>query len=490
MKKGLLYLLVFSMLLSSVSCSDTETIAEETNNITNKADDTITQVETEDYYYNHIEERNLEGKDFRIISRMTRENHDVQSSTDYGNDEIDAETILGTPINDAVYNRNRELEQRYNFKFVSHQFDLNPMNTARNSILANSDDYDAIVDSIGSMTDYSMFRNYNNLEYIDLSASCWDQNVNDSLSIADQHYVAIGDLLTLDKKGTWCTLFNKGIAADNQLGNLYDMVREGAWTLDNFYEMFKTVSRDLNGDGEMTEVDNWGFLTENYNMNIMMFGGENRFSQKDENDYPVLDMFTDRSVAVFEKVYDIMIDSKSTMCLEKVGAPALLKAFAEDRGLFYMVGIGTAMEYRYMESDFGILPIPKYDETQETYYTSLSKYNSACVAIPKSCIMADDSAFLLQAICLASTETLRPTFYDQVLNGVTVRDEESREMLDILFNNRVFDLAFIHNWGTVGDLYVKLYNAGQSAFASAYKRIEKTAQKAIAEAIEEYSYLE
>ena len=51
--------------------------------------------------------------------------------------------------------------------------------------------------------------------------------------------------------------------------------------------------------------------------------------------------------------------SDRDLCLNmnwsKNGPADCLKAFAEDRGLFYMTGIGTAMEYRYMDSDFGII---------------------------------------------------------------------------------------------------------------------------------------
>jgi len=493
----LLLMLLAAIMISGTSCSQAGTGESAADEISSDGPQTAgtveeTAEETQVNYYDLIEARDLGGMDFRIISRYSDKNHDHTKSTDYGNNEINAEDVNGTPINDTVYNRNRELEERYNFKFVSYQPDSNPMATAKNSILASSDDYEAVVDSLASMSDYSMFRNYNKLESIDLSASCWDQNVNTSLSIGGQHYVAVGDMLILDKKGTWCTLFNKKMAEDQQLGNLYDRVREGTWTLDAFGEMLQTVSNDVDGDGKMTEADCYGFLTEPYNMNIMLFGGETRISGKDESDYPVLSMFNDRSVAVFEKAYTIMSNRNYVLCSSWAQNQwsDLLKAFSEDRGLFYMVGIGTAMGFRYMESDFGILPIPKYEETQEKYYTSLSSYNSACVAIPKSCSAAENAAFLLQAISLASTDTLQVTFYDTVLNGVTARDEESAEMLDILFENRVFDLAFIQNWGSIGDLYSSLFNSQNSDFASGYKKIEKSTNKIISKAIEKYSELE
>jgi len=198
------------------------------------------------------------------------------------------------------------------------------------------------------------------------------------------------------------------------------------------------------------------------------------------------------TVEVFELAYKIMNDSSATMVAERAKNVwnSVLTAFAEDRGLFYMVGIGTAMEYRYMESDFGILPIPKYNEEQPQYYTSFSKYNSGCIAIPISCLSTNEAGFILQATCLASTNTLRTTFYDTVLNGVTVRDTESSDMLDILFANRVFDMVFLNNWGGMADLYTSLLGQDSSNLASSYVSKEKVENKALDKAVKQYGDLD
>ena len=44
-------------------------------------------------------------------------------------------------------------------------------------------------------------------------------------------------------------LFNKKLAANYQLGCLYDLVRAGSWTMDAFYSMARQGSSDINGDG-------------------------------------------------------------------------------------------------------------------------------------------------------------------------------------------------------------------------------------------------
>ncbi len=494
MKRLAAVLIVASMLFSGASCSQGGKPADgspDSSGADTSTDAANTEEETEYRYYEHLPAKDLGGMEFRIISRITDKGHDAQQYTDYGNDEIDAEELDGSQINDTVYKRNRELEERYNFSFNSIQLDKNPMATVRQSVLAGSDDFDAVVDGIGAMCDYSMYYPLDDVGGLDLFASCWDQNVNSSLSIGKKHYIAVGDMLTLDKKGTWCMLFNKKLAANYQLGCLYDLVRAGSWTMDAFYSMARQGSSDINGDGVQDESDAWGFLTEHYNINILMFGGKARFAIKDENDYPVLDIYNDRTVAVFEKAFKIMSDRD--LCLNmgwsKNGPADCLKAFAEDRGLFYMTGIGTAMEYRYMDSDFGIIPIPKYDEAQDNYYTTLSKFNSAAIGIPKTSTAPDDVGFILQATCMASTHTLKSTFYNIVLHGIIIRDEESRDMLDIIFANRVFDIIFINNWGGIGDIFTTLLTSNSDKLSSMYKTREKSALTAISKAIEKYQQL-
>ena len=57
---------------------------------------------------------------------------------------------------------------------------------------------------------------------------------------------------------------------------------------------------------------------------------------------------------------------------------------------------------------------------------------------------------------MASTHTLKSTFYNIVLHGIVIRDEESRDMLDIIFANRVFGIIFFNNWSGIGDIFTTL----------------------------------
>ena len=87
-----------------------------------------------------------------------------------------------------------------------------------------------------------------------------------------------------------------------------------------------------------------------------------------------------------------------------------------------------------------------------------------------------------------STKTLIPAYYDKLLSEKTTRDEQSVEMLDIIFGSRTaYDLVIAYNWGDMRGLTVKLEssdNTFASEMAKNQKAIEAAAEKAYLAALE------
>lgn len=120
-------------------------------------------------------------------------------------------------------------------------------------------------------------------------------------------------------------------------------------------------------------------------------------------------------------------------------------AFIEDRALFFIEELCVASnKLREMESDYGILPLPKYDLEQENYITFSHTSHNLSVALPIT--SADDAEMLgmiLEDMAYYSMELVRPAYYENMLNGKLARDEESIEMLDIITSNISYDLGFL-----------------------------------------------
>ena len=90
-----------------------------------------------------------------------------------------------------------------------------------------------------------------------------------------------------------------------------------------------------------------------------------------------------------------------------------------------------------METDFGIIPYPKYDDAQDRYYSRIEACELFCVPVTNK--NHEFAGVVLEALAAESAKSVIPSYYDVALQGKVTRDEESSEMLDLIFNTRVFD---------------------------------------------------
>jgi hypothetical protein len=109
-----------------------------------------------------------------------------------------------------------------------------------------------------------------------------------------------------------------------------------------------------------------------------------------------------------------------------------------------------------MENEFGILPIPKYYDNQDRYYHTVSQGNASCMCVPLGLQDTEDVGLIISAIAEMSLQKVTPAYYDVQLKYRDSHDNESGEMLDIIFSSRTFDLGAAFNWGSLLSQYVSL----------------------------------
>jgi hypothetical protein len=115
------------------------------------------------------------------------------------------------------------------------------------------------------------------------------------------------------------------------------------------------------------------------------------------------------------------------------------------------LGNVTSGNLRAMETDFGIIPTPKYDEYQENYFTFV-EMSSSMVSVPVTADL-NFTGHIAEALAYESVSTVTPAFYDLTLQTKTARDDESEAMLDIIFNNKIFDLGTFNTAFLVHDIF-------------------------------------
>ena len=222
----------------------------------------------------------------------------------------------GEAMNDAVYKRNQLVEERFNVVITQIPYDKSTFAQAfKNSVLAADDAYDVYVDTYEKVmqSGYEYGLEVSSLPYVDLSQSWWDSDIIAESALGGKTYGLLGDINVIDNQATYCLFFNKDLADEYNVGDIYDIVRQGNWTIDKLTRCCKLVSNDINGDSVMDYKDQWGMLgSGNIAITFMwscggMFGninssGEVDFTLDDETNINALnksyDFFSQRDLVL------------------------------------------------------------------------------------------------------------------------------------------------------------------------------------------------
>ena len=407
----------------------------------------------------------------------------------------DIEQETGDVIGDAIYRRNRLIEEKYGIKFK--QIEVNDYEaltgTFKKSAAAGSDDFDLcmlISRDAWAQALLGTVVPVNKLPYLDITQPWYAHDVNSEITINNKLYFAYSDECLQMFSSALCVLFNKKIIEDLALENMYGLVNGSKWTTDKFFELAKAAAKDLNGDGLMTETDRFGILSQ-CDMLFPCFwvsGGIKTIS-KDDNDLLVFTGDNEKLYNVLEKVYQnlfagekIYFDSFIEHRFAEEERKFSTNQFADNLGLFDVACVGNIEELRAMETDFGILPFPKYDESQLKYYSRVIDGWLHCV--PNHAPDLERTSVIMEILAVESKNITVPAYFETALRTKYARDDESQGMLDIIHANRTMDLGDTFYMDPVRNIYMNVLNAKKNNFASAVEKATKNVDKVLTKANE------
>ncbi|MGM9684393.1 MAG: hypothetical protein ACI3XQ_12420 [Eubacteriales bacterium] len=436
-KKELCLLLALLMLIpASFGCKKKEGDGQtESVQMTDTSGETTVAEKT----FNDLEAVDFGGSTFNILTR------DSESTVLWRPIDWYSETLLNETIPDAVYNRNKLVENKYNCK-IAQIMNKDYLDAAFAAYMSGDGDYDVLVmpfvQQINSLAIGGYLYDFNDIDTVNLDDPWWDQYTNDSLSLLGHHYTICGDINIIDDMATWCVLFNQPMVEDYGLDDNYQLVRDGKWTLEQMYTCAKAVANP--------ELSMYGIATE-VEAAMAYLGAANTFTfVKDSDGVPVNNMKSRNFLDKIEGVYDKMRNRNLQVYGDNdtdfgVNWGELYNIFKNDQSLYCTCTLSTLLgdQISNMATLFGILPIPKYDEAAEGYISTLQPGNATGVSILANSSNAEEVGTLLSAMSAASVDTLTEAFYDKTLERRKVRDEESYEMLQIIFEHREIDIGFV-----------------------------------------------
>lgn len=389
------------------------------------------------------------------------------------------DSLNGDIVNDALYERDLYIEDKYNvdIQYIQLTNAKYGTDTLKSCVLAGDDTYTICISTLlggtlGTIAVDGVLMNLDSVDQLSLDQNWWSYLMYDNLRLGGKMYYTTGDISPTMYQMPACFFLNTKLAEDYGIKTDFcQLVRDGKWTLDEVITITKDMNTDLNEDGIMHASDDFfGFIHQKIggivtNGLLTTAGVKLSTISADGNSLSV-DIANEKTIGVIEKIKQLMVDINYVEQNDVIN-----KAFKEDRALtLYHYAESASVHLRDMQSDYLILPMPKSDASQDDYHSYVNAWADAFVAIP----ITSDPEFagvITEAMDYYSYVNIRPKAYELVYKQKTSRDENSAEMLDIIFNTLYIDFNCIYNFGGTTTALTNVL-AGAGELASEMAKIE------------------
>ncbi len=390
-------------------------------------------------------------------------------------EEGDVESRSGDLLVNAVYDRNRAIEQTYDvvisMEYGSVDSQGTPyMSTIRTNHKTGDDRFQLItLRSLQTceLTLEGLMLDMTKSDYINFDKPWWNDDSVESLRIGSGVYWAISELLVRDKAATACIFYNTRIAENNGITNLYQLSYDGQWTMDALIEAAENCYFD-NGNGVADDDDVWGAVCGYDTINYMYNGAGLKFAEINDEGYPEFVFGDDKSISTLIDVLEYVMYAEWYANTRLTATKDV--QFEDDNVLFRFGMVKDVTTYRSMQTAYGVLPIPKYDEYQDDYSSLVWMHHDCVLGIPAIVQDPDMAQIITEALSAESYYTVYRDFYDTVILGRSARDQESKEMLEIIFNTRSIDPGLLWDSTNFRNDVLEISKSGSSDIASLWAR--------------------
>lgn len=472
MKKIISMLLVLLMVaIPLVSCNDPaddskDTQGADTSSSTGDSQDS--SAESEDVL--ELPEENF-GDTFNILTGEV---------LTYNYTKIDFDEPSDDAYENALYERNLAVEELLGVTITSSEAALGSdvYSLFKTAVDANTGDYDITINNVAyscTATGAGYCYDLEQFEYIDLDKSWWNDDCTEQMAIGGIPYMAAGDIALSDKECIWAMYFIKDLVDANGLESPYKLVQENKWTWDKMYEMACAATSDENANGVLDSGDIYGFSTHGENWPASWESAGLKLITLDGDGIPQVSWNTEQFVNVHEDIAKIMGDTEHVSPSDVGLITTNLK---EGKTLFGTEVIAFVRDYRENDYEFGIVPYPKYNSDVDRYYSYIA-VNSCVVTIGNDCADTYYVGVVTEALAGKGASILTPAYYEGQLKSRYSRDEDSSAMLDIIFENRCYDLGVFFNWGSAYSSLSSATASPATLWQQSQKQINKQIQKSL-----------
>lgn len=292
-------------------------------------------------------------------------------------------------------------------------------------------------------------------------------------------YWAVNDPVSLSNAGH-VIFFNKRIMKEvtKDADHPYKLMKQGKWNISALRDLNKKATKELNGDGKITDADQLGMIqidigTAGYSALLQACGAQMlvnnkgliKYNMEDKNVLSAINLGTD-------------LFYKDNTCLGMNDSPAQ-KAFMSGHALFLSGSMGNATVVSDMKDDFGIVPFPHGDNKKD--YSVATNWNCQTMLLPASLDKerVKVAGAFLQAYNYSVQDVIKDKYEEWGIRYL--RDEKSVDNLWIGYTSQVTTMANAASAGTAiqEGTYRACYSAATKSPATTIQENKNAAIKAI-----------
>ncbi len=334
----------------------------------------------------------------------------------------------------AKYERNKKVEEKYNIRIVSQTVDESTYaETVRLSVQADEYFADLLMIpqyTIGTFVADGSLMNLNSLPFFRTDVPYFDASSVEAASIGNNTYAVAGPA-SFDQFMPTAVFFNRDLFEANGLTLPYEDVYANTWTWDRFFELCASVESINASTGTSLTSYATQYSPTTLPSAVFFSCGEQLIGT--ENGTPSL-AYTDSSADAVSVLKTLFGDPNA-----HTESDTGVNSFYTGKSLFLIDRLYLTSWMINGSQNWGILPLPKMS-SEQPYYVSLAAPETLFFAAQTNAGDAESTSVILSALNAASYGLLPDAYITDAMHH-TLRDNDSANMMEILYYSRTYDFS-------------------------------------------------
>ncbi|HOB20868.1 MAG TPA: extracellular solute-binding protein, partial [Candidatus Atribacteria bacterium] len=349
-------------------------------------------------------------------------------------------------LTDAILERNRKIEERFNCKIVYDYYDPVSFYDTVYPILMSGEKFaDVITPTLfnyGKFVNGDYLYDLNKLPYIKLDEPYWYDIYDEAAVTTDGRRLGASCFIANPFRRVFGVFFNKRLIEELKLDNPYDLLARGEWNWENFSRLLGSAMKDVNNDAVYDDNDVFS-ITGGLDGGIqaLYLTSGNKMFEIGENGYVRYAMTNPNVMNVLTQLKD-MFAVPGSYYSGSWDASRCTQQFVDGRVTFYLNLAAKCPHLRDMEDDYGLVPLPL--GPGQTDFISAIDHNTAIICVPYTIDNPEATGAILQALAAASAKERE--IWEAELEALNFRDDESyKNMKEYILPSITFDPLFMYH---------------------------------------------